>query len=163
MYIHAYQSYVWNAIVSERIRMHGAVKPIPGDIVLEENVSSRSEGVEISEGSSEVHAQGEIDEPDAEEGLFLSHFLRSKILNLLFLVDAHTGDKNPSKPARKPWEAPKVKILTEDDIYKYTIFDVVMPLPGKDVAFPGGPLGEKYRQYLIMDGLDPNNFSRKQK
>lgn len=36
MYIHAYQSYVWNAIVSERIRMHGVDNAVPGDLVFEE-------------------------------------------------------------------------------------------------------------------------------
>jgi tRNA pseudouridine13 synthase len=46
---------------------------------------------------------------------------------------------------------------------KYTIFDVVMPLPGTDVAYPGGALGEKYKEYLRLDGLDPDNFVRKQK
>jgi len=38
-----------------------------------------------------------------------------------------------------------------------------MPLPGTHVAYPGGPLGEKYREYLRLDGLDPDNFVRKQK
>jgi tRNA pseudouridine13 synthase len=38
-----------------------------------------------------------------------------------------------------------------------------MPLPGNDVAVPGGALGEKYREYLLRDGLDPNNFQRGQK
>ena len=56
-----------------------------------------------------------------------------------------------------------MKALTESDLDKYSIFDVIMPLPGRDVSFPGGPLGERYRQFLVADGLDPDNFSRKQK
>lgn len=36
MYIHAYQSYVWNAIVSERIKTYGAGSPVVGDLVYEE-------------------------------------------------------------------------------------------------------------------------------
>ena len=56
-----------------------------------------------------------------------------------------------------------MKTLTEEDVDKYTIFDVIMPLPGKDVAFPGGALGERYREFLKMDGLDPGNFTSKHK
>lgn len=64
---------------------------------------------------------------------------------------------------KKPWVAPKVKTLIAEDLDKYTIFDVIMPLPGIDVAFPGGTLGDRYREFLIADDLDPNNFHRKQK
>ena len=46
---------------------------------------------------------------------------------------------------------------------QYSIFDVIMPLPGKDVDFPGGALGERYKDFLRRDGLDPGNFVRKQK
>lgn len=46
MYVHAYQSYVWNAIVSERIRLHGADKPVVGDLVFEKPLES--------EGGSQV-------------------------------------------------------------------------------------------------------------
>ena len=67
------------------------------------------------------------------------------------------------RPAKKTWVAPKVKTLTEEDLDKYTIFDVIMPLPGIDVAFPGGTLGDRYREFLTTDGLDPNNFHRKQR
>lgn len=33
MYIHSYQSYVWNNMVSKRIEEYG-LKPVPGDLVL---------------------------------------------------------------------------------------------------------------------------------
>ena len=63
----------------------------------------------------------------------------------------------------KSWEPPKVKTLTEANLDKHSIFDVIMPLPGTDVAYPGGQLGDRYREYLRVDGLDPDNFIRKQK
>jgi len=76
-----------------------------------------------------------------------------------FLDEAASGGRS----AKKPWVAPKVKTLIEGDLDKHTIFDVIMPLPGIDVAFPGGTLGDRYREFLTADGLDPNNFHRKQK
>jgi hypothetical protein len=67
------------------------------------------------------------------------------------------------KRSRKPWSPPRIKTLTEEDLEKYSIFDVIMPLPGTDVAYPGGMLGEKYREFLRADGLDPDDFTRKQR
>ena len=43
MYIHAYQSYVWNAIVSERIKLYGAGSPVVGDLVFEEPLKKPQE------------------------------------------------------------------------------------------------------------------------
>ena len=56
-----------------------------------------------------------------------------------------------------------MKVLTETDVDKYSIFDVIMPLPGRDVSFPGSRLGERYKEFLKADGLDPEHFERKQK
>ncbi|KAG8937118.1 hypothetical protein FRC02_006318 [Tulasnella sp. 418] len=104
MYVHAYQSYVWNAIVSERIRLHGASKPIVGDLVYDKNA--------------------------------------------------------PAPPPKKKgkYVPPNIKVLKEEDLKDYTIFDVIMPLPGRDVAYPGGELGERYKEFLRLDGLDPDNL-----
>ncbi|KAI0036796.1 pseudouridine synthase [Vararia minispora EC-137] len=125
MYVHAYQSYVWNAIVSERIKAHGHERPVPGDLVLLERDNKKADVMDIDD------------------------------------VDDEGNDETIK--ANKKWEPPKVHTLTGEDVGKYSIFDVVMPLPGKDVAFPGGALGERYREYLRCDGLDPDNFHRRQK
>ncbi|CDO71290.1 hypothetical protein BN946_scf184908.g47 [Trametes cinnabarina] len=148
MYIHAYQSYVWNAIVSERIRMHGADKPVAGDLVFDESSSLKAETTEdIAEVALEA-AEGDVT-------------LDDKVTNEEIAAEGSSGKS--SKRSRKAWEAPKVKVLAEEDLDKYSIFDVIMPLPGKDVDYPGGPLGERYREFLRRDGLDPDNWVRKQK
>ncbi|KAI6047420.1 pseudouridine synthase [Pisolithus marmoratus] len=135
MYIHAYQSYVWNAVVSERIRIYGCEKAVPGDLVFEEELARKSS--DSSEGMNDGMMPDETtDQPDDQS-------FRSK--------------------KKQPWVPPKIITLTTENAHKYCIFDVVMPLPGRDVAYPGGSLGERYREFLKKDGLDPDNFLRKQK
>ena len=79
------------------------------------------------------------------------------------MCNTNVGVGGGRRRNRKPYVAPKVKTLTEEDLPNYTIFDVIMPLPGTDVAYPGGRLGERYREFLSTDGLDPNNFVRRQR
>ncbi len=91
---------------------------------------------------------------------------RSVVTSVRLLVFSHPlfpDEPVSGRKSRKPWQPPHVKTLTEEDVDKYSIFDVVMPLPGNDVAFPEGELGKKYREYLLRDGLDPDNFQRRQK
>jgi tRNA pseudouridine13 synthase len=37
LYSHAYQSYIWNRVVSERARLFGCDRPLVGDLVLVES------------------------------------------------------------------------------------------------------------------------------
>ncbi len=53
MYIHAYQSYVWNAIVSERIRAYGNDRPVVGDLVFEKEEDTNKMDVDV-----DVHEEG---------------------------------------------------------------------------------------------------------
>ncbi|EIW82095.1 tRNA pseudouridine synthase D [Coniophora puteana RWD-64-598 SS2] len=139
MYIHAYQSYVWNAIVSERIRIHGCDKPVPGDLVF------------TAEGGKVLESEGEGDEMRVDEDLAADQ------------TKEPASSRERKRAARAKWEPPSVKTLTESDVDQYSIFDVIMPLPGRDVSYPGGKLGDRYREFLVADGLDPDNFIRKQK
>lgn len=54
MYIHAYQSYVWNAIVSERIRIYGCDRPIVGDLVFETRKVAENMDVDVENESSAI-------------------------------------------------------------------------------------------------------------
>jgi len=51
MYIHAYQSYVWNAIVSERLRVHGSDRPVLGDLVFEKEDDNVKMSTDVEEES----------------------------------------------------------------------------------------------------------------
>ncbi|CAE6491897.1 unnamed protein product [Rhizoctonia solani] len=144
MYVHAYQSYVWNAVVSERIKLFGRA-PVVGDIVYDDDDTSGDLGCRDDDAGDEDGEGSKVEEAN----------------------DA--VDEDASEKARKEWKSGKrttprkVKILTEEDLSRYSMFDIVMPLPGTDVAYPGGKLGEMYRQFLKLDGLNPEDFNHKQK
>ena len=93
MYVHAYQSYIWNAAVSKRIKDFG-LHVVVGDLVME----------------------GE-----------------------------------------------QVKRVEEGEVDKYTIYDIIMPLAGHNSVYPGGEVGEKYKEMLKMDELDHEKLWRPQR
>ncbi|KAI9287761.1 pseudouridine synthase [Umbelopsis sp. AD052] len=105
MYVHAYQSFVWNHAASERIRLYGAKNVVVGDIVL---------------------LNGDLNEIEEDE-----------------LVNT------PKQ---------QVKLVTEEDLEMYTIFDVVLPQPGFDVIYPDNATFAVYQKIMAQDGLDPNNM-----
>ena len=148
MYVHAYQSYVWNAIVSERIRVGGCTRPIIGDLVLEDPEATPEPIVDPA-------TSGAVEDDPAE--------VTTAASGPSAAAEPTAVTPTPRRKAHDVWQPPRVRMLSEDDLSAHTIFDVVYPLPGKDVVYPGGVLGERYRVFLSMDGLDPDGWERKQK
>lgn len=47
-----------------------------------------------------------------------------------------------------------MQLLTEEEAKSASIFDVVLPLPGVSVTYPGNEIGDAYTATLAADGLD---------
>ncbi|KAL7420189.1 multisubstrate pseudouridine synthase 7 [Cryptotrichosporon argae] len=124
MYVHAYQSYIWNLTVSERIKL-SATEPLVGDI---------------------VYADRTLPDDDDADPMPVQRGKREFRIN----------DNSSMR---------EVHVLTAEDIAAgtYTIFDVVMPLPGWNIEYPGGAIGELYGRLLAADGLDKDRMRRDQR
>ena len=137
MYVHAYQSLVWNFAVGERWRLFGN-QVVKGDLVL---VNDHKDKVtQTTSVTEEVDADGEVVIlPEGED--------RAQVVDELF---------------------ERARALTADEASggKYSIFDIVLPLPGFDVLYPGNAMTEFYKRFMGSErggGLDPFNMRRNQK
>jgi tRNA pseudouridine13 synthase len=136
LYVYAYQSLVWNILVSDRMRLLGLL-PVEGDLVLVRQLGKTlNDSLDLSSYDEYSSLDGNppsIDSPEEvdEQG-------KERIL-------------------------PAVRALTADDISSgsFSIEDVVMPLPGCDVQYPTHIVGASaIANLLISDGiLEARNLS----
>lgn len=134
LYVYAYQSLVWNILVSERMRLLG-LQPVEGDLVLVRppgksdvlNGPIDDEFTSFDSGATSIESSEEVSE-------------QSRAIML-----------------------PAVRVLTADDISSgiFSIEDIVMPLPGCDVVYPAHVVGASVvADLLISDGiLEPRSSS----
>ncbi|KAG0210613.1 multisubstrate pseudouridine synthase 7 [Mortierella sp. GBA30] len=120
MYVHAYQSFVWNHMVTERVRLYGTEKPVVGDLVAVDKSVLEVSDEAADEGSSKG-----------------------------------SGANTPTQG-----DHVRAKVLTAEDVDRYTIYDVILPLPGFDVIYPTHEVGEKYKDLMTKDGLNPLDMRR---
>lgn len=148
MYVHAWQSYIWNRVLSERVKLFGAKQPVEGDLVYADE--GGDDDVVVAEDEETVVAEDAADEPAAAD-------------------ESAGAASTPANPQLAHWIATskvrKVRALTAADIAsgKYSIYDVVLPMPGFAVVYPAGELGEVYKRVIREDGIDPDDMWRKQK
>lgn len=122
LYLHAYQSFVFNRVASKRCEMGLSVKV--GDLVFTEDP-----GTEV------------IDEVDDE---------------------AEDNEKAPEQEVESRFQA-MARPLTEEDltIGSFTIYDIILPLPGYDIKYPTNELGTTYQELLAQDDLTSEKLKNK--
>ncbi|KAJ2055813.1 multisubstrate pseudouridine synthase 7 [Coemansia sp. S146] len=115
MYVHAYQSYIWNAATSQRLARFGIDGPVVGDLV----IKAPGFGVKIS---------GATDSVSSTNGGEDSADVSSRI---------------------------EPTLVTAQNIKQFTIYDVVLPLPGWAVTYPEHEVKKVYIDLMKQDGLSP--------
>jgi tRNA pseudouridine13 synthase len=129
MYVHAYQSLVWNTVAGYRWNTHGN-KVVEGDLVVVQALQVEHDDVDEA---------GEI------------------------IIQPATADR-----ATVEDDYVRARALTKEEAEsgKYTIWDVVLPLPGFDVVYPANDVGKYYEEFMGSEKggeLNPHDMRRKQK
>lgn len=135
MYVHAYQSLVWNFATGKRWQLYGD-KVVEGDLVIVQEHREK-EPTQIDETGG-VDADGEI------------------------IVVPQGADS--SKTADDQFTRARALTAEEAASGKYSIFDIVLPQPGFDIIYPENEVKEFYREFMASEkggGLDPFNMVRK--
>jgi tRNA pseudouridine13 synthase len=136
MYVHAYQSLVWNVVAGHRWTTHGD-QVIEGDLVLVHEHRDKEVAAKPRAAPSTTDAAGE------------------------FIINP-TGSENANAGAQ---DFERARALTAEEVRSglYTIWDVVLPQPGYDVEYPKNEIGEFYKSFMASEeggGLDPHNMRR---
>ncbi|KAJ0407619.1 hypothetical protein P43SY_010160 [Pythium insidiosum] len=132
MYTHSFQSYVWNMVASDRLDRYSTTEPVVGDLVLPVDASEDVPLVE--DATPELDDVAKEDEPIPED--------------------------SSKKRKTLPKERPDVIVVTEENRSAFTIYDVVLPLPGYDIKLPENDLKDRYEEILQRDGVDFSALSR---
>jgi tRNA pseudouridine13 synthase len=137
MYVHAYQSLVWNTVAGKRWATHGD-KVIEGDLVLV------NEHRDKEENSTNASKPDTTEDQDGEA-----------IINPSGTEDANAASAD--------FERAFALSASQASSGEYTIWDVVLPQPGFDVEYPPNAIGAYYKEFMGSEkggGLDPHNMRR---
>ncbi|KAK4504876.1 hypothetical protein PRZ48_002839 [Zasmidium cellare] len=149
MYVHAYQSFVWNTAAGKRWETFGD-KVVEGDLVV---VGEKEQQEGVANGNK-PHAE-EVD----EDGEPIIHPTAS----------AASGTEEAATAAAAPVDLDdlitRARPLskTEAESGRFSILDVVLPLPGFDVEYPKNEIGQFYKDFMASENggeIDPYNMRR---
>ncbi|XP_071141227.1 pseudouridylate synthase 7 homolog [Mytilus edulis] len=149
MYLHAYQSYLWNSVTSQRIKQHG-LQPVIGDLVLTEEIQ------ELQEGEDSENKDIRIVHPIVLDDKNVSQY---SILDVVLPLPGHDVTYPPNE-VRKWYES----LLAEDgltlDSFKHKIKSLSLPGAYRKIVIKPGDVGWKLYRYndvnveLALSDLD---------
>lgn len=120
MYVHAYQSYLWNHAASLRFEKYGAESVVVGDLVLPPKVAAANSEPPVAESD-----QGNN---EAGPGAWMTSSNRIDIVRVVTQADL--------------------------DARKYSVTDVVLPVPGSGTQYPTHEAGQQvYEDLAKADGV----------
>ncbi|PIA45026.1 hypothetical protein AQUCO_01700525v1 [Aquilegia coerulea] len=127
MYVHSYQSYLWNHAASMRVQKQGTAQLMLGDLVYTKGSSAEIPVEAI---------KSECEDGDSTEAYDFSH------------IDEISGIVSEEKDIL-------VKVIDDDDLLRgeYTINDMVLPLPGSKVRYPANDVAEVYHDLAKKDAI----------
>lgn len=134
IYVHAYQSLVWNVAASERWKRYNS-KVTVGDLVLvdehKEKLGRNPQHKSIDADGEEIVYPADDDRAGNAEDIFV-----------------------------------RARALSDDEANSghYSIFDVVLPMPGFDIIYPENEMSDFYKDFMGSErggGLDPFDMRRK--
>ena len=136
MYVHAYQSLVWNFAASERWKRFGD-RVLEGDLVL---IDEHKDKIANTVKPEDVDADGE--------------------------VVVHPAEGDSAASAEEFFTRARAITMEEAESGDYTIFDIVLPTPGYDILYPANSMADFYKTFMASGcggGLDPHDMRRKRK
>lgn len=137
IYVHSYQSLLWNKLTTFRLKKHG-FKVIPGDLILtpDANISDNSLDVLLLSDESETTLNSNNNQGEVK-------------------VDSI---KAPIEEIES-----NILIATEENLTKYSIFDVVLPIIGSRVRLPKNDVEDELNRLLGLDNLTIDSFKAREK
>lgn len=135
MWLHAYQSYIWNHAASERVKRFGA-RVVVGDLVM-------------------VNASG----------VGIDAWDRITIKSATLLEQDEQDDSTANRPVKRrrlteqeEREGARICVVTDDDIasQRFSFSHVVLPLPGNNVQYPNHGITDVFRAIMEGHGTVPS-------
>uniref|UniRef100_A0A2P2LGW2 Uncharacterized protein MANES_09G154600 n=1 Tax=Rhizophora mucronata TaxID=61149 RepID=A0A2P2LGW2_RHIMU len=127
MYVHSYQSYLWNHAASMRVQKYGTEQVVPGDLVYGKGGNTEKETVVVN--------------PECED----------ENIN-----DAYNHLDETSVTDLAERKSFPVKAATAEDIStgNYTINDVILPMPGSRTIYPANDIANIYHDLVKKDAIE---------